>query len=392
MAKRDYYEVLGVAKSASPEEIKSAYRKLALQYHPDRNPDNPEADNLFKEATESYEVLSDAQKRARYDQFGHQGMHGGTDYSTNINMNDIFSQFGDIFGGMGGGGGIFDELFGGGRRRSSSQKRPTGERGSDLKIRLPLGLEEIAVGIDKTLKIKRMVTCESCSGSGAKSGSGMANCASCGGSGEIRQVSRSVFGQFVNISACPTCQGMGKIIKEKCDACSGEGRTQIEDTIKINIPAGVEEGNYIPLRGKGNAGRRNGPAGDLIIVIEEREHDQLVRQGDNVLYNLTISYPEAAMGAEVEIPTLSGPAKIKIEAGSQPGSTIVLKEKGVAHLNSYGKGDLIVIVNVHVPTKLSSKEKALLKELSECENIMPKAKSGKKSKDFFGKMKDAFFQ
>lgn len=386
MAKRDYYEILEVGKGASTDEIKASYRKLAMKYHPDRNPDNPEAEERFKEATEAYEVLSDDTKRQRYDRYGHEGIKGGMDYSNFSNINDIFSQFGDVFGG----GSIFDEFFGGGSRRRS-HRRDMGERGSDLKIRLPLSIEEIATGAEKTLKIKKMGKCHVCNGSGAKEGSGYATCSTCGGAGEIRQVSRSVFGQFVNISSCPTCNGAGQLIKERCGECAGDGRVQVEDTIKVNIPAGVEEGNYIPLRGKGNAGRRNGPAGDLIVVIEEKEHEYYTRQGDNILYNLTLSYPDVAIGTDVEVPTLNGKEKIKIEAGTQPGSTIVLREKGIQRLNSYGKGDLIVIVQVFVPTKLNSRDKELLKELSESTNINPSGKQSKKSKDFFDKVKDTFF-
>lgn len=385
MAKRDYYEILDLQKGASIDEVKASYRKLAMKYHPDRNPDNPESEEKFKEATEAYEVLSDAQKRQRYDQYGHEGIRGGMDYSNFTNINDIFSQFGDVFGGS-----IFDEFFGGGGRRRT-HRRDMGERGSDLKIRLPLTLEEIALGAEKTLKIRKMGKCDTCNGSGAKEGSGYASCQTCGGAGEVRQVSRSVFGQFVNISVCPSCNGAGQLIKEKCHSCGGDGRVQVEDTIKVNIPAGVEEGNYIPLRGKGNAGRRNGSAGDLIVVIEEKEHQIFTRQGDNILYSLTISFPDAALGTEVEVPTITGSEKIKIDAGTQPGSTIVLRDKGIQRLNSYGKGEMIVIINVHVPHKLNSNEKELLKQLANSDNIIPNKRTDKKSKDFFDKVKDTFF-
>lgn len=384
MAKRDYYEVLGVDRNASVDEIKSAYRKLAMKYHPDRNPNDPEAEEKFKEAAEAYDVLSDPEKRRKYDTFGHQGLSGGGGYSTYTDINDIFSRFSDIFGGS-----IFDDFFGTSSRRRS-HRRDMGERGSDLRIRLALTLEEIANGAEKTIKIKRMAKCSDCNGSGAKANSGYATCQTCGGSGEIRQVSRSVFGQFVNISTCPTCGGYGQVIKEKCEVCNGDGRVQVEETVKVTIPPGVEEGNYIPLRGKGNAGRRNGPAGDLIIVIEEKQHDLFTRQGDNILFPLTISFPEAALGAEIEIPTIDGTEKIKIHAGTQPGSTIVLKGKGIKKLNYDSRGDMIVLVNVHIPTKLNSKEKDLIKELATMENIAHKPKN-KKNKDFFEKVKDTFF-
>lgn len=387
MSKRDYYEILGVEKGSSVADIKTAYRKLALQYHPDRNPDNKDAEDKFKEATEAYEVLSDENKRSRYDRYGHDGVKMGQDFGTYTNFNDIFSAFGDIFGG---GGSIFDEFFGGGRR-SSSRKRNSGEPGSDIKIRLPLTLEEISTGIEKTIKIKRFVVCDICGGNGALNGTSMRTCQTCNGAGEVRQVSRSMFGQFVNISACPACQGAGQTIDEKCRNCHGEGRVQEEDTLKINVPAGVESGNYIPVRGKGNAGRRSGNLGDLIVIIEEKEHDVLRRHGDNIIYHLSISFPDAALGAELDVPTLWGKEKIKIAAGTQPGTVITLKDKGLPHLNSYGKGNQVVYVNVFVPTSLTPKEKAYLSELQRSKNINPVEKSVKKEKDFFEKIKDAFF-
>lgn len=389
MNKRDYYEILGVTKTSTADEIKSAYRKLAMKYHPDRNPDDKEAEAKFKEATEAYEVLSDDGKRKRYDQFGHQGVRAGQDFHQNININDIFSQFGDIFGG-GGGGTIFDEFFGGGQRRGG-QRRSVGQPGSDLKIRLKLTLEEIAIGVEKTLKIKRQRPCETCNGSGAKSGSGYTTCTTCQGQGEIRQVSRSMFGQFVNISACNNCGGSGQIIKDQCLTCSGEGRIHGETTLKVNVPAGVSSGNYIPIRGKGNAGRRGGEPGDVIVVIEEEDHQFFHRDGDDIVYDLTISFPDAVLGGEIDIPTLTGTAALKIEAGTQPGTVLKMRDKGIPHLNSYGKGDQLIRINVYVPTKLSGKEKDLMKELATSENISPKKnKKSHKDSGFFGKMRDAF--
>ncbi len=392
MEKRDYYEVLGVGRDAGIDEIKSAYRKLALKYHPDRNPDDKESEEKFKEATEAYEVLGDTDKRARYNQFGHAGMRSG-DVHNYGGFEDIFSHFSDIFSGGGMGGSIFDSFFGGGGGgRGRSQRRSQGERGSDVKIRLPLTMEEIATGTEKTLKIKLQVKCSECNGTGAKSGSGYHTCPTCGGAGEVRQVSRSMFGQFVNIQQCTACGGTGQIIAEHCPACRGEGRAQGEQTVKVNVPAGVESGNYLSMRGEGNAGRRGGQAGDIIVIMEEKEHKEFRRQGDHVIHHITISFPEAALGTEKEVPTLYGTEKIKIDSGTQPGSVITMKGKGIPHLNSSGKGDQMVYVNVYVPTSLSQKDKTALKELMQMESLHPKAKQEKKeSKDFFDKVKNAFF-
>jgi molecular chaperone DnaJ len=386
MAKRDYYDVLGVNKTAPIDEIKSNYRKLAMKYHPDRNQGDSEAEEMFKEAAEAYEVLSDQTKRSRYDQYGVEGLKG-TDFHTYSNFDEIFSQFGDVFRGR---GGIFDDLFSG-SSRGGSRRRYVGEKGSDIKIKLPLSLEEIASGIKKTLKIKSLQPCEVCGGSGAKSGTGKKTCPTCQGQGEVRQVSRSIFGQFVNVGTCPSCQGAGEIITEKCDICHGDGRTSGEDKVQITIPAGVEEGNYIPLRGRGNAGKGSGPSGDLIVIIEERKHPEFVRDGHNLIYNLKISFPEAALGTELEIPILNGREKIRIEPGTQPGSHIKLRHKGLPDLNSNNKGDLVVIMNLFVPTILNSSERDLLEQLAESENITPSFRQIKKEKDFFGKIKDAFF-
>jgi molecular chaperone DnaJ len=400
MPKRDYYEILGVSKSASVDEIKSAYRKLALQYHPDKNPDNKESEEMFKEAAEAYEVLNDETKRRRYDQFGHQGMRAGQDYHAYSGFEDIFSAFNDIFSGGGGSGNsIFDSFFGGsgGGRNSSGSRRSMAERGSDLKIRLQLTLEEIATTVEKTIKIKRWVGCEACSSSGANKKSGYKKCTACDGAGELRQVSRSMFGQFINISVCANCGGSGQIISEPCVTCRGEGRIQADDTIKVNVPPGVEGGNYIPMRDKGNAGRRGGDYGDLIVVIEEKAHPYFERHNDDVYYALSVSFPDAALGTKIQVPTLYGSETIKIDAGTQPGTLIKLNDKGIPHLNSYGKGTQIVQVNVHVPTSLSSKEKATLKELAESANINPKQPDHQKEvnegkdKDFFDKVKDVFF-
>jgi molecular chaperone DnaJ len=379
--KRDYYEILGVSKDSSIDTIKSAYRKLALQYHPDRNPDNKEAEDKFKEATEAYEVLSDSTKRQRYDQFGFQGVNSGFGQSS-ASYDDIFSSFGDVFG----------DFFGGGRGGSRRSARPVGEPGSDIKIRLPLTLEEIASGVEKTIKVKKQVSCSTCTGSGAKAGSGYATCTTCKGQGEIRQVSRSVFGQFVNITACPTCNGSGKTIKERCTVCSGEGRNSEETNIKFSVPAGVMNGNYIHLRGQGNAGKRGGEAGDIIVIIEEKDHKHFIREDNDIIYDLTISFIDATLGTEVEVPTLDSPALLKIEAGTQPGTILQMKDKGIPKLNSYGKGDQLVRVNIFVPTSVSSKEKSILKELQNSKHFVPEQKENTKGKkDFFDKVREALF-
>ena len=385
-SKRDYYEVLGVQRNASSDEIKKSYRKLALQFHPDRNPNNKEAEEKFKEATEAYEVLSDQQKRQRYDQFGHQGMRGGSDFHQYQDINDIFSHFGDIFGGTG--GSIFEEMFGGQQRRRGP--RSTGDPGSDLRIRLKLTLEEISTGVEKKLKIKKWKSCGTCNGSGARPGSSKSTCPQCQGTGELRQVSRSMFGQFVNITACAFCGGTGQIIKEKCHTCDGEGREQGESTIKINVPAGVSEGNYMTLQGQGNAGRRGGHAGDVIVEFTEEKHDSFIRNGDDVIYTALISYPDAVLGADIEVPTLSGKAKIKIDAGTMPGKMLRMKDKGIPHLNSYGRGDQLIQVQIWVPHKVNSREKELLKELSNSEHINPTEEEKSKSKTLFDKMKNVF--
>ena len=390
MSKRDYYEILEVQKNSNGDEIKKAYRKAALKFHPDRNPDNKEAEDKFKEAAEAYEVLSDETKRQRYDQYGHDGLRQGADYHQYTNANDIYSTFNDIFG-SGMGGSIFEQVFsGGGQGRGRS--RASGTPGSDLKIRLRLTLEEIATGVEKKLKLKRWKSCDICSGSGAKADSSKNSCTACGGSGEIRNVSRSVFGQFVNISTCGTCGGEGRIIKDKCTGCGGEGRLQGESTIKVNVPAGVAEGNYIPLRGQGNAGQRGGPAGDLIVIIEEEPHKLFTRNGDDVILDLLVSYPDAAMGTDMEVPTLGGRARLKIDAGTQSGKLLRMRDKGIPNLNGHGRGDQIIRVNVWIPTRLSKDEKELLKTMAKSENVKPKEgdTSAHSEKSFFEKMKDIF--
>ena len=382
--KRDYYEILGVDRNAGADDIKGAYRKLAMQFHPDRNPGDKQAEDNFKEAAEAYEVLSNSDKRQKYDRFGHDGLRAGNAAPGFTDINDIFSHFGDIFG-SNFGGGIFDDMFGSGRSRSRQGQR--GQTGSDLKIQLQLTLEEIAAGVEKTLKVKRQIPCESCSGTGAKAGTSLETCTVCKGSGELRQVSRSLFGQFVNIVACTNCGGEGRVVKDPCLTCHGDGRVQGEKTLKVNVPAGVSEGNYIPLHGQGNAGRKGGPAGDLIVYIRELEHEEFDRHDNDVLYNLVIGYTDAVLGAEVEVPTLKGRARLKVEPGTASGTLLRMRDKGIPHLNSSGRGDQLVRVHVYVPRKVSSKDKEFLKQMSEHDSFSPSGKTDKKS--FFGKIFDS---
>jgi molecular chaperone DnaJ len=377
MAKRDYYEILGVSKTASEDEIKKAYRKMAMQYHPDRNPDNKEAEDKFKEAAEAYEVLSDKDKRSKYDRFGHSGLRGGQDFHDFSNFQDIFSHFSDIFSGSS----IFDDFFGGSSSRSRGRKRGTGTPGSDLRVTLKLTLEEIASGVTKKIKLKKYIRCGSCSGSGSDGGSSKKSCPVCNGSGEIRQVSRSVFGQFVNIQPCNNCNGEGSVIDKPCKKCMGDGRIQEEETVKIEVPAGVSDGNYMTLRGEGNSGLRGGQAGDIIVVFQEQQHEYFVREGDDIVYDLFISFPDIVLGTEVEVPTLTGKARLKIDPGTQHGKLLRMREKGIQHLNQHGAGDQLVRINIFVPKKINNKERELLKELSDSPNI--KGSVSTEDKGFF---------
>lgn len=389
MSKRDYYEILGVGKSASEAELKKAYRKQAMKYHPDRNKGDASAEEKFKEAAEAYEVLRDPQKKARYDQFGHAGMNNqggfGGGGGVEFDMEDIFSRFGDIFG-----GGFFgDDAFGGGRGRSRGGRRQPGTPGSDMKIRMLLTLEEIAFGVEKTLKVKKQTQCETCTGTGAASDSDFETCGTCNGMGEVRQITRTMLGQMVNVQACPTCQGDGRIIKNKCGTCSGEGRVKGEETIKVNIPSGVSNGNYITLRGQGNAGRRGGQAGDLIVLIEEEEHEHFIREGNNIYYELSLSIPDAVLGTEVQVPTLKGKAKLRIEEGTQPGKLLRMRGKGIIGLNNSGEGDQFVRVNVYIPRELSDEERKAIEALQGADNF-DSSRQTKEEKGFFSKMKDVF--
>lgn len=378
-AKRDYYELLDVERTASSDEIKSAYRKMAMKYHPDRNPGNKEAEDKFKECAEAYEVLSDDQKRQQYDRYGFEGMNSSFGAQGFGNINDIFSHFSDIFGG---GGSIFDELFGGGGR-GSSRARQRGIQGNTLNIYQKLTLEEIAEGVEKTVSYKRYKTCPDCEGTGAKSKSDYVTCPQCKGTGEERKVSHSIFGQFINVSECPYCGGEGKIVKVKCPSCSGSGRVKTDSTLKVKIPAGVREGNYIPLRGQGDSGSKGGGNGDLYIHIQEEPHAIFKREDDNIIYNLLISIPDAVLGTDVRVPLLNGEKNIKIEPGTTAGTVIVLEDKGIRHLDSRGRGDELIKIDIYIPKKLNSKEKDIMKNLKSSETFSKIDTKKKSDKSFF---------
>lgn len=383
MSKRDYYEVLGVSKSSSADEIKKAYRKVAMQYHPDRNPGDKEAEEKFKEAAEAYEVLSDQDKRAKYDRYGHQAFGPGTGGFGGANAEDIFSSFSDIFGDD-----LFGSFFGGGGGARSRNSRPQGARGSNLRIKLKLNFEEIAKGTNKSVKVKKHVVCIACSGSGAKDKNNVQTCGTCNGSGQVRKVTQTFLGQMQTVTTCPTCNGEGITITAKCGSCKGEGRVYGEETISIDIPAGVQEGMQLSMSGKGNAGERGGRAGDLLIIIEEEKHPELHRDGLNVAYDLHISFPDAVFGTQVEVPTIDGRAKIKIPAGTQSGKIFRLKGKGFPEVQGYQKGDQLIHVNIWTPQQVSSDEKAALEKLANSNNFKPSP--GKSDKSFFERLKEAF--
>lgn len=383
MSKRDYYEVLGVSKSSSADEIKKAYRKVAMQYHPDRNPGDKEAEEKFKEAAEAYEVLSDQDKKAKYDRYGHQAFGPGTGGFGGANAEDIFSSFSDIFGDD-----LFGSFFGGGGGARSRNSRPQGARGSNLRIKLKLNFEEIAKGTNKSVKVKKHVVCNSCSGSGAKDKNSVQTCGTCNGSGQVRKVTQTFLGQMQTVTTCPTCNGEGITITAKCGSCKGEGRVYGEETISIDIPAGVQEGMQLSMSGKGNAGERGGRAGDLLIIIEEEKHPELHRDGLNVAYDLHISFPDAVFGTQVEVPTIDGRAKIKIPAGTQSGKIFRLKGKGFPEVQGYQKGDQLIHVNIWTPQQVSSDEKAALEKLANSNNFKPSP--GKSDKSFFERLKEAF--
>ena len=385
-SKRDYYEVLGVQKGATAEEIKKAYRKLAVKYHPDKNPGNKEAEEKFKEAAEAYSVLSDADKKARYDQFGHAGVEGaGPDFSGGFgNLNDILNDlFGGAFGGGFGGFGGFGGGFGGGQRQQRVH------RGRDIRVRVKLTLEEIAKGVEKEISIEKSVPCPECGGRGAKNSSDIKTCPACNGTGQVQRVVNSFLGQTVTYSTCQQCGGEGKIISNPCRSCGGSGLVRQRETIKVKIPAGVEAGMQLTIQGEGHAAKNNGINGDLLVVIEEQEHKDLKREGNNLFYTKVVSLPDAILGAEVEVPCLDGPYKIKVEPGTQSGTVVRLRGKGLPTVNGYGGvGDMYVKIAVWIPKKLTKEEKEIMESLRKKESFQPNPT--KEDKSFFDKLKDLF--
>ncbi|MBN1339604.1 MAG: molecular chaperone DnaJ [Bacteroidales bacterium] len=379
MSKRDYYEILGVAKDASESEIKKAYRQMALKYHPDKNPGNHEAEEKFKEAAEAYEILRDPGKRKKYDQYGHAGLGGAAGAGGfSMSMDDIFSQFGDIFGdAFGGFGG-----FGGARQ----QRRRQVNKGSNIRIKVKLTLEDILHGVEKKIKVNKYISCTECDGTGAKGGSSYSACSTCHGTGTVTRISNTFLGQMQTSSTCPSCGGAGQVIINRCTACAGNGVVNGEEIISVKIPAGVEDGMQLSVSGKGNAGARGGIPGDLIILIEEQEHEYFERDGINLIYSAYISFIDAALGADIEIPTLEGKAKIKIGPGTQSGKVLRLKAKGLPSLNTYGQGDLLVNINVWTPRSLSKEEREILEKLKNSVNFSPSPTGSDRS--FFHRMKE----
>jgi len=382
MSKRDYYEILEVSKSASADEIKKAYRKKAIKFHPDKNPGDKKSEENFKEAAEAYEVLSDPDKRQRYDQYGHAGVGsaaGGGFNGGNMNMDDIFSHFGDIFGGHFGGFGGF-----GGQQQSRGQRV---RRGSDLRVKVKLTLAEIAAGVEKKIKVKKYVSCSICSGSGAAKGSSSTTCPTCNGQGRVTRVQNTILGQMQTAAECPTCGGDGKIVKEKCTHCNGEGIVREDEVITINIPAGVAEGMQLSVSGKGNAARRGGVNGDWLVLVEEEAHPELIRDENDLIYNLLLTVPMATLGGSVEVPTVEGKVKVTIAPGTQPGKVLRLRGKGLPSVNQYGTGDLLVNIGVYIPENLNKDEKAAIEKLSKSDNVKPNATA---SRNFFAHFRNMF--
>ncbi len=392
---KDYYEILGISRDASQDEIKKAYRKMALKYHPDKNPGDKEAETKFKEAAEAYEILGNPEMRKKYDQFGHAGVKGGASAGGGFSgggmtIEDIFEQFGDIFGG-GSFGSAFSGFGGFGGFGGTGRRTRRTSRGSNLRVKVKLNLEEIAHGATKKLKVNKYVACDSCNGTGAENASSSAysTCSTCKGAGQVTRVTNTFLGQMQSTSTCPTCGGEGKIITNKCTKCNGEGIVKDSDVISVNIPAGVAEGMQMTVSGKGNAARRGGINGDLIVLIEEEKHPDLIRDGNDLIYGLYISFPKATLGGPVEVPTIDSKVKIKIEPGTQPGKILRLRGKGLPEVNGYGKGDLLVNINVWVPKELTKEERKMVEQMEESEHFTPKPNETDKS--FFEKMK-AFFE
>lgn len=388
--KRDYYEVLGVSKTATPDEIKKAYRKLAIKYHPDRNPDNKEAEDKFKEAAEAYEVLSNEEKRQKYDQFGHSmgpqgfGGQGGYYSSGGMSMEDIFSQFGDIFGGHFNFGGGFSGAAGG---RQTRYARKPQRRGSDLRITVKMNLAEIATGVDKTLRIPTNVKCEFCNGTGAKDGTALNTCPTCHGTGTVSQVVQGFFGPQEAVSVCQQCEGEGKVISEVCTHCHGDGTQRKDELVSFHIPAGVQDGMTLTVKGKGNAPRRGGVNGDLLVVIQEVKHPELIRDGNDVIYNLMLDVSTAALGGAVEVPTITGRARLNIPAGTQPGKVLRLRGKGIPSTDSSGTGDELINVMVYIPENLDAEERAAFESLKNKPNMTPSESTKHR---LFSKLKHIF--
>jgi len=386
MAKRDFYEILEVSRNATKEEIKKAYRKQAIKHHPDKNPGNKESEERFKEAAEAYEILSDDNKRARYDQYGHAGVggaSGGGGFGQGMTVEDIFEHFGDIFGGFGSFGG-----FGGGSHRGGGGRHVN--KGSNLRVKVKLNLQEIALGVEKKLKVQKYISCQHCNGTGADKGTAFSECSTCRGTGQVTRVTNTFIGQMQTTSACPTCEGEGRIIKSKCTFCYGEGIIKDQEVITVKIPAGVANGMQMSVNGKGNAARRGGVNGDLLILIEEEDHQDLLRDGNDLIFNLYLSFPDAALGSTIEVPTVDGKVKIKIEPGTQPGKILRLRGKGLPEVNGYGQGDLLVNINVWVPKNLNKDERKIIEKFTESSSFTPNP--DKNDRSFFERMKNYFDQ
>ncbi|MDI9337376.1 MAG: molecular chaperone DnaJ [Alphaproteobacteria bacterium] len=382
MSKRDYYEVLGVTKSSSAEEIKKSYRKIAMQYHPDRNPGDKKSEELFKEAAEAYDVLSDADKKSKYDRFGHQAFagasSGGGGFNGNMDMNDIFQNFGDIFGDSG-----FGSFFGGNTRSGRSNNK-----GTNLRIKIKLNYDEISKGVTKTLKVKKQVPCSTCRGTGAKDSNSVETCKQCNGTGQMRKVQNTFLGSMQTVSVCTSCGGLGKKILNKCADCHGEGKMWGEDTISINIPPGVYEGLQLNMPSKGNAGERGGSNGDLLVIIEEEKHPFLQRDGMNVLYELNLSFIDAVLGIQIEVPSIDGKVKIKIPPGTQSGKIFRLKGKGFPEVQGYAHGDQLIYIHIWTPQQLSNDEKNIIEKFKNSPNFKPQTNKGEPG--FFDKLKEFF--